>query len=217
MARHLHDDAAQVPLSDLDNPIWETDVPGPMFTADGSMGFGHDNHGHPGIMTIHGVRDLLQYVHDEIEKLEEKGEHTVDLPDFLKSVLQPPPSPVLVQAEVAPAKAFHCDTFVLPVTAIGQSGGATLLSARGDRTRIIITNTGANAAYVSWSDDVSNVQTLGQMAWMALPPGTAPVPAGNPREIRAGGKVYAYSVLGTTVDIQEEYGSVLREGGFLSP
>jgi hypothetical protein len=294
-------------LNGIEYPEWQTAADNilPSLGDAHVMDFGHSQHGHAGVMTLSGVRDLMSNVKEEIHKWEERGERDHDIPEFLRKVLPVEPDPVYVKADILPSARFHVDTFIIPAIVggipQGQTGGATLLSARGDRTRIIVTNVGANPAYVSWTDDVSNVQTLGEMAWIQLPAaiigsstpsvagfpsitvsgqaiqnpfnypvsvtlaaftatqvfvngilvgtGNGPyiVPAygslsvtftvagtttpagiatvaapaglqpGNPREIRAGGKVYAYSPLGSQLDIQEEYGFVLREGGFQNP
>lgn len=213
-------DAMDAAYSDPDNPIWSTDIPGPNETANP---YGVAT-GHPGVMTLSGIRDLMHHFETEVEDAlrhaEEEGQTTAELPAFLREVLPLAPKPVWVKADIVASKRFHTDTFVIPANASGipqgSSGGATLVSARGDRTRIVITNTGANPAYFSYDDDVDSVITTGEMAWAII----AVAGAANPpcfREIRAGGKVYVYSPLGTTIDVQEEYGYVYEEGGFETP
>jgi hypothetical protein len=303
----------QVPLvdgaavSDEDNPEWLTDIPGSLGSLgvddSGVMQMGRENHGHPGVLTIHGLRDLMHYVTEEIHEAEEKGETHVKLPEFLRKALPQEPNPVYVISESCPARGLHTETIAVPVAGTGQSGGATLISSRSDRVRIVITNVGANPVFLSHSDDVNNVNVSGESAWCLLPAGspapsvatpavnqiplgasgvatfnnnsagvqqtitggtvtaiaingtstgqtsgvffvpaggtvtvtytvapttftTAGIPVttppvdqipGNPREIRSGGKLYAYSPLGGVIDIQEEYGSRYGGGDFLNP
>jgi len=272
-------------------------------------------------MTNSGIRDLMHHVTEDVEEWLEAPEHDRgDVPAFLRRILEPQPRAVHTITDVNPSLAFHCDTFAIPAAPAGQTGGSTLLSARTDRARAVITNIGLNPAFLSFSDDVSNFNSAGEMAWVQLPAspqgtagsgtisaggaGSAGLPAGstleeivltfatattaagtatitntpfgplvfnipsgttylaipgtyaanipgnavtvtvagaasvgggsivlsgitgygtvngtpgNAREIRAGGKLYAYSPLGTQLDILEEYGYRNREGGMLSP
>ena len=197
--------------SDIDNPDWSSTF----FQADESMSFDQERHGHAGILTIHGVADLLhnltEEAAEEVREWMEGGEDVAEMPEWLRAVLPLPVlKPVDTTSIVLPAKAFHTATFNVPAAPTLP----VLVSARGDRLRLVVYNSGANPALLSWTDDADNVNTAGQSGWCALPNGA--VPGANPREIRAGGKVWVYSTLGTSVDIQEEYGYVYREGGFLS-
>lgn len=189
----------------IDDPTWEP------FTVDGGMTFDHQRHGNAGILTVHGVVDMMEHLTEEAEAevrhWMEEGCRDETAPDWLRAVLHRPPPPINVQADVNPAWHWRSGEYVIPV-----AGDWTLLSARGDRLRAVIVNQGANPALLSWTDD--EPLSSGNGPWIVVPNGNLP---GNPREIRAGGKIYAFSTLGTTLDIQEEYGMRDYEGGYQSP
>lgn len=168
----------QVRVPDLDQPTWLTDIPGDMpadLDATGHMQFNQQEHGHPGLLTIHGIRDGMHAIVEELEEHVEREARRDEIPDFLRPVLDAHSSMVLVRIDLA--KAFRTDTFVIPAAPAGQSGGATLISNRSDRFRAIITNLGANPAFLSWTDDVMNFNSLGETAWSELGPSAAAVAA----------------------------------------
>lgn len=200
--------------SDLEYPEWQTDVPGepPLVDENGHMTFGAQARGHPGLRTNSGILDLLHHL---TEVFEYQGEDRDSIDERLRKVLEPPPRRVWTFADVLPSLAFHTDTFVLPPAPGNAAGAATLLTARSDRTRVIVANQGANPAYLSFSDDMSNLNTAGETAWIALPAPAAGIFT-SVREFKCGGKIYAWSPAGTSVDIQEEYGFRRWEDGRLS-
>lgn len=191
----------------IDDPTWHP------FTVDGGMTFGQDRHGHAGLLTIHGIVDLMEHLTEEAEaevrKWLEGGARNETEPDWLRNALPVAAPPVDVRADVNPAYHWRADTYVIPV-----AGAGTLLSARGDRLRAVVTNTGANPAFLSWTDDVQSLNSPGDTSWVLLKNGVDPT---NPRTLLCGGKIYCYSTLGTNVDIQEEYGMRFSEGGYQTP
>lgn len=198
-----------IPINDVDDPNWA-----PSFETDPVATIYGDGHSSHGIITIHGIMDLMHHLKEEsVEEVRawmEAGEREEELPEWLRAVLPiPDPKPVHVVANILPARSFHTATYLIPV-----AGNPIPVSTRVDRLRIVLTNLGANPAYFSFTDDADNINTAGMDAWAAVPNGAVP---GNPRELRAGGKVYMYSPLGTQVDIQEEYGYRNLRGGSVNP
>lgn len=200
--------------SDLDNPKWETADEQGLLDESGQMTFGGGRHGSPGLRTSSMGLDLLHGIEGEVrdyaERLEERGEKTdLRLPADLAKVLAPPPDPIRVIADVNPAAACHMETVPVPA-----GGNWLLLSARTDRMWIEITNQGAvNPVLLSQTDD-DNLNVAGEGSWITIAPtpaATAPVP----RRFPVGGKLYVYSILGTTIDYIEAYG--YREPGTLNP
>lgn len=194
---------------DVDDPDWGA------FTPDGSaMAFDHDTHGSHGILTIHGLYDIMHHLKeeaaDEVRAWMEAGEREEELPEWLRQVLPiPEPHPIRVVSNTLPSRAFHTVTYAIPA-----AGQPTLVSNRSDRNRVIITNQGVNPALFSFTDDANNINVAGETAWAAIPNGALP---GNPRELRSGGKIWMYSVLGTQVDLQEEYDFPNTRGGSIRP
>lgn len=191
----------------IDDPTWHP------FTVDGAMTFGQERHGNAGILTIHGIVDLMEHLTEEAEaevrKWLEHGSRDEEAPGWLRSMLPVAAPPVDVRADVNPAYHWRADTYVVPA-----AGDGALLSARGDRLRAVVTNTGANPAFLSWTDDPQSLNSPGNTSWILLKNGTDPT---NPRTLLCGGKIYCYSPLGTNVDIQEEYGMRFSEGGYQTP
>lgn len=194
----------------IEDPEWLQN-----FHPDGAMSFGADAHGHPGVLTIHGLRDLAHHLKEEaaeeIREWMEEGERSEAMPEWLRAVLPAPIQPLPVLADINPAVSWSAQT--IPVAA----GVLVPLSFRGDRVRALVSNVGAtNPVWISPITDTNNFDTTGAspISWIKIPIGSS---FANPREIRSGGKIYAWSPVGTTVDIQEEFGYKYREGGFLSP
>lgn len=194
--------------SDLDNPEWVASLDiSPVANADR-----HDMHDrNPAIRTLNGAldffsgleHDLSEIIQDEIAKGKLPPEA---LPDWIKDNLPYRINKIEVTADQNPSAAFACQTFTIPAQSVQQA--PILVSIRSDRVRLILTNTGANPAYFGHQDDVNTTTpSAGEMDWALIPV----LGAGTfQREIRALGKVYVFSPLGTTIDIQEEYGYANR-------
>lgn len=199
---------------DIENPDWSP------FTTDGAMTFDQDRHGHAGILTIHGMLDLVNHLghtaKEEIEEWIERGEREEEMPEWLRAVLptdQPPPVPVF--SFPVPARAFRMDEIQIPALG-GQSGGATKISDRQDRIRLIVANVDtANTGFIGASSDTSGLTAATQSGgpnW-AFFPRAASSPFGV-LEIRARGPVYAYSFSGMVISVQEEYGFLTHKDVF---
>lgn len=189
-------------VPDIENPRWtDSAQQAGLLDEAGQMTFKAEHHGHAGIRTIHGALDLVTDIAEEITDWEHKieSENAEDrLPENLRRVLAHSPRPIVVLSYAMPAAAFHAETITVPA-----AGAWTLLSARSDRLWIEICNQGANPALISHTDD-PNVNVTGSIAAIALPSGANN--SGNPRRFAAGGKVWVYSALGTTIDYIETYG-----------
>jgi len=196
----------------IEDPEWVQ-----TFHPDGAMSFGADAHGHPGVPTIHGVRELLHHLKEEeteeFREWMEQGEREESMPPWLRAVLPRPVPPLPVLMDINPAVSWQSQTLAIPQQQV------TPVSFRGDRVRCVISNVGVtNPLFISTGKDVQSFDATGNspINWIQVPTGATP---GNPREIRSGGKIYAWcnGAGGTDIDIQEEYGFKYRQGGFLSP
>lgn len=195
----------------VEDPRWLQD-----FHPDGAMSFGSEAHGHPGILTIHGVRDILHHLKEEaaeeVRRWMEEGERQSEMPDWLRAVLPPPVQPLPVLADINPAVSWEAQTLAIPQAQV------TPVTFRGDRVRLVVTNVGAtNPVWIGHGTDAQGFDTSGNspMQWVKLAIGGG---VGNPRTILSGGKVYAWAngAGGGQIDYQAEYGYKYREGGFLS-
>lgn len=196
----------------IETPEWEQ-----TFHPDGAMSFGADAHGHPGVLTIHGLRDLAHHLTEEaaeeIRAWMEEGEREESIPDWLRAVLPVPVPPLPVLMDINPPRTWTGQAQFIPQQQV------TPVSFRGGRVRLVIANVGTtNPVWISANTDAQSFDPSGNSpnSWVQIPAGNLP---GNPREIRAGGKVYAWcnAAGGGQIDVQEEYGYRYREGGFLSP
>jgi hypothetical protein len=197
-------------IDGIESPDWT-----PSFTVDGAMTFDKERHGHAGVLTTHGILDVMSHVVEEggdlIKAFLEGKMPIEEMPLWLQEALNlnAPPA-VDVLADINPARHFRTTAYTIPA---GLE--PTLISAMGTRVRAVITNTGtANPAYLSWTDNVTTFNSAGDMEWITLNKGVDPT---NPRIIQARGKIYAYSPLGTTIDIHEEYGLIDRRGVYNGP
>jgi hypothetical protein len=184
---------------DLDNPEWLTAAE-QMLTSpaveDGS---------NPHVRTNSNALSFLHGIEDHLEKwwqheVEHGREPHNTLPEWLKKNLPVRQNKVEVSADVNPATSFSCQTYTIPAQATQQQ--AVLVSNRSDRQRAYLLNTGANPAYFGHQTDTNTATpNNADMDWCLLP-----VNAPMPRKLQAQGRVYVFSPLGSTVDIQEEYG-----------
>lgn len=155
----------------LYDPRWYTaaETPG-LLDPEGNMTFGHENHGHAGILTVSGIVDLMHHVRDEIEEWEQRGAAEDDVPEFLRSALPHNlPRPIDVRADINPAAAYHTETIQVPAAT-----QPIPLSLRLDRSRIVVTNLGINPVFLSFTDDADGINTAGQSAWCQLGPSAVP-------------------------------------------
>lgn len=183
----------------LDDPEWYRNLDVSTIPADT-----HDMHdANPAIRTLGGALDFLHGLEHDLSQWyqhEVREGRTPDdqLPEWLREKLPYRPNKVEVTSDPNPSASFHCQTFSIPAqTAQLQP---ILVSARADRVRAVLLNTGANPAFFSHQDDPNNsAPNNADMDW-------ALVPTTFQRELRARGRIYVFSPLGTTVDIVEEYG-----------
>lgn len=195
---------------DIETPRWTTSAEqAGLLDEAGQMTFKSEHHGHAGVRTIHGALDLVSDIAEEVTDWETRVERQHDpsqhLPEDLRRVLAPSPRPLYVLADILPSRGWHTETLTIPVGNAALTDQWTLLSARVDRMWIEIVNQGANPLLISFTDD-PNFSVAGSFAAITLPNTPANTPY-VPRRFPVGGKVYAYSVLGTVVDYVEAYGA----------
>lgn len=187
---------------DIEDPSWEP------FTTDGAMTFDQQRHGHAGILTIHGMLDLVHHLgveaKEELEEWIRQGEREDDMPDWLRAVLPTDvPPPIQVYSYPVPARSFRMSEIQVP--ALGQ---ATKISDRQDRIRLIVANVDtANTGFIGATSDLTGLSAAAQSGgpnW-AFFPRAASSPFGV-IEIRARGTIYAYSFSWMVISVQEEYG-----------
>lgn len=185
----------------IDSPDWT-----PSFTTDGAMSFDHERHGNAGILTIHGIMDAMHAIEHEGEELVKRFlEGDVpheEMPEWLRRVLPTTlPPPVDVTADINPPRHYSTTTYQ-----IAANSAPALLSARGDRIRATITNTGQNDVLLSWTDDFNNVNTAGEMEAITIPAGN-PKPPLSPLVLAASGTP-AYNNNAVGVDVTVTGGAV---------
>lgn len=186
-------------LGDMDNPEWHDAAN--MLLQSSPV----EDESVPHIRTLSNAISFLHGIEDHLEEFwrheVQHGREPHDtLPKWLKDNLPVRQNKVEVSADVNPATSFSCQTYTIPA----QSGnpGVAVLSNRSDRQRAYLLNTGANPAYFGHSSDLNVVTpNNADMDWCLLPVG-----ATVPRKVQAQGRIYGFSPLGSTVDVQEEYG-----------
>lgn len=156
----------------LYDPRWYTAEETPnLLDPEGNMTFGHEEHGHAGILTVSGIVDLMHYVRDEIQEWEKRGAAEDDVPEFLRNALPHNlPRPVDVRADLNPSAAFHTETFQIPA-----ASNPIPISLRLDRSRVVVTNVGPNPVFLSFTDDADGINTAGLSAWCQLGPSAVPL------------------------------------------
>ena len=184
----------------LDNPVWHQN-----FDLKGVPADEHDmGSSIPAVRILGGGLDFLHGIeHDLLDwakHVAKDGQEPDELPEWIRKNLPYRMNKIEDTSDANPAASFLCQTFTIP--AATTPAAPTLVSARYDRTRIVLLNTGANPAYFGHQDDSNTASpNNAEMDWALLP-----INGTLQRELRARGKVYIFSPLGTVVDIQEEYG-----------